>query len=201
MSTSAKSAINKDPACPDIQTVHRFGKQYGYMICGTGIPHIVHLSGLPFITSLARPLKSSGEKVSKNCRYLTLSQISILLTAVTNTMSFSSPAYSFRFCGISNLPAPSNSIIVAPFKKYLRNDLTFGSKSFKLLICSKMGSQLFIGYNPKHFSKPRFMTKEPASSPVCFLSEAGRRNRPFASSVTSYSPRKPFIYKDLRQCF
>src|SRR5450432_4637290 len=201
MTTSAKGAINIDPVRPDVQTVHRFSKQYGYMICGIGIPHIVHLSDLPFITSLARPLKSSGEKVSKNCWYFTLSQISILLTAVTSTMSFSRPAYSFRFWGISNLPAPSNSIIVAPFKKYLRNDLTFGSKSFRWLIFSNMGSQLFMGYRPRHFSKPRFMTKEPASSPVCFLSEAGRRNRPFASSVTSYSPRKPFIYKDLKQCF
>src|SRR5450432_1823403 len=201
MAASAKGAINIDPVRPDIQTVHRFGKQYGYMICGIRIHHIIHFSGLPFITSLARPLKSSGEKVSKNCWYLILSQISILFTAVTSTISFSRPAYSFRFCGISNLPAESSSIIVAPFKKYLLNDLTFGSKSFNLLISSKMGSQLFMGYKPRHFSNPLFMTKEPSSSPVCFLSEAGRRNRPFASSVTSYSPRKPFIYKDLNQCF
>src|SRR5664279_5219313 len=112
MATSAKGAINIDPVRPDIQTVHRFRKQYGYMICGTGIPHIIHLSGLPFITSLARPLKSSGDKVSKNCWYFTLSQISILFTAVTSTMSFSRPAYSFRFCGISNLPAPSHSCLL-----------------------------------------------------------------------------------------
>src|SRR6185437_9208872 len=89
---------------------------------------------------------------------LVLSQISILFTAVTSTMSFSSPAYSFRFWVMSSLPAESSSIIVAPFKKYRLNDLTFGSKSFNLLISSKMGSQLFMGYRPRHFSNPRFIT-------------------------------------------
>jgi hypothetical protein len=31
------------------------------------------------------------------------------------------------------------------------------------------------------------------------LNPAGRRNRPFASTVASYSPRKPITYKRLYQ--
>ena len=41
------------------------------------------------ITSAARLLNASGEKESKNCWYLFLSQISILLTAETSTISLS----------------------------------------------------------------------------------------------------------------
>ena len=44
-----------------------------------------------------------------------------------------------------NLPAVSNSAIVAPFRKYLLNCRTSGSKSFNWLILAKMGSQLFMG--------------------------------------------------------
>jgi len=50
-----------------------------------------------FITCRARLLNASGEKDSKNCWYLFLSQISILSTAATSTISFSRPACSFRF--------------------------------------------------------------------------------------------------------
>src|SRR4030095_11984039 len=152
------------------------------------------------ITCCASWLNASGENDSKNCWYLRLSQISILFIADARTISFSKPACSFKLGGISNRPALSSSNTVAPFKKYLLNSRTLGSKSFSLLSSEKIGSQLFIGYRVKHFSNTLLMTNWfPSSSCSCFLKPAGRRNRPLASKVASYSPRKPIIYKDLYQ--
>src|SRR5690606_21591202 len=153
-----------------------------------------HHNQPPVITWLARSLNDSGENASKNSLYFTLSQISILLPAGTSTMSFWMPAYSFSVAGNNILPALSGSTSVASFKKYRLNCLTFGSKSFKALIFSAMGSQELIGYRLKHFSNPLFMTKRSVSpSTSCFLKPAGRRKRPFASTVASNSPRKPVI--------
>src|SRR5690242_13755439 len=148
----------------------------------------------PAITSLARSLNASGEKVSKNSWYLALSQISILSIAETKTISFSRPAYSIRFLGSKSLPAPSGLTCVAPFKKYRLNCLTFGSKSFNLPSSEKIGSQLAEVYKLRHFSNPRFTTK--TSVPLsgnCFLKPTGSRKRPFASRVASYSPMKPVM--------
>src|SRR3954470_19184124 len=99
---------------------------------------------------------------------------------------------------MSRRPAVSSSIRVAPFKKYLLNSLTLGSKSFNRLISLNMGSQLLIGYKLRHFSKPLLMTNRALlSSESCFLKPDGKRKRPFGSSVASYSPRKPIIYSYL----
>src|SRR5438034_3442309 len=152
------------------------------------------------ITSLARLLKSSTEKESKSWWYFLLSQISILLTADTSTISFCNSACSFKFGGTSRRPALSGSTVVAPFRKKRRNSRAFGSKSFSLLISAKSGSQLFIGYKLKHFSKPLLITKWSSSfSGNCFLMPAGKRKRPFTSKVASNSPRKPIIIRDLGQ--
>src|SRR5882762_5760189 len=149
MTATAEGTVDIDAFRLDLQTVQRFVKKHGYMIisaCLSVAARHHHCESPPgFITCLARLLNASGEKDSKNCWYLLLSQISILSTAATSTISFSRPACSFRFCGINNLPAESNSAIVAPFRKYLLNCRTSGSKSFNWLILVKMGSQLFIG--------------------------------------------------------
>ena len=57
-----------------------------------------------------------------------------------------------------------------------------------------IGSQLFIGYRVRHFSKPLEIMKRFSPSVSCFLKPAGRRKRPFASTVASYSPRKPIMW-------
>jgi hypothetical protein len=63
---------------------------------------------------------------------------------------------------------------------------------------SKIGSQFFIGYRVKQRSNPLLIKKLPVSpSGICLLNPVGRRNRPFASRVASYSPKNRIIYKEL----
>src|SRR3979411_1608099 len=141
MTTTPVGTINIYSVRFDAQGFDNFIQQNRYVVL---LSHF-YLSFFPSaITFFAMLLNASGEIESKSWWYLLLSQISILLTAATSTISFSKPACSFRLGGTSNRPAASGSTIVAPFKKYRRNSLTFGSKSFSLLISAKSGSQLFI---------------------------------------------------------
>src|SRR6187402_309652 len=126
MTAATECAVDIDAVRPYGQSVQCFLEEDRHMIGG-----VRHRDIPPgFMTCLARLLNASGEKDSKNCWYLVLSQISILSTAATSTISFSRPACSFRFWGTNNLPALSKSAIVAPFRKYLLNCRTSGSKSF-----------------------------------------------------------------------
>src|SRR5688572_25059222 len=118
--------------------------------------------------------------------------------ADATTISFSSPAYSFKLGGSRSLPAESSSTSVAPFRKNLLNSLTLESKSFKVLILAKSGSQLWRGYRVRHFSNPLLITNRVFSpSGSCFFKPAGRRKRPFVSRVDSNSPKKPVIFNGL----
>ena len=72
-----------------------------------------------------------------------MDQISILSTADASTISFSKPAYSFRFGGSKSLPAESNSTSVAPFRKYLLNSLTFGNSVFSFYRYYGLSSSIF----------------------------------------------------------
>src|SRR5206468_4506785 len=98
------SAIHINTISFNIKPSNCFTKQNRYMILLLQLI-IINYSLLiepPVITSLARLLNASGENESKNCLYLLLSQISILFTAATSTISFCRSAYSFRFGGTSN---------------------------------------------------------------------------------------------------
>src|ERR1700761_2525694 len=102
MAATAKGQIGIDAVGPDGERVKRLF-QKNRQVIGIGLAAILiarvrHDESPPgFITCFARLLNASGEKDSKNCWYLLLSQISILSTADARTISLSRPAWSFRF--------------------------------------------------------------------------------------------------------
>src|SRR5687768_5713508 len=98
MASSSECAINIYTFGFYLQAFNNLLQHYRHMI-NAFLHNQDALFCSPVITSFAKLLNASGEKVSKNCWYLVLSQISILLTAETSTISFSSPAYSIRFLG------------------------------------------------------------------------------------------------------
>jgi len=68
---------------------------------------------------------------------------------------------------------------------------TLGLKSFSLFIFSERRFHSSMGYKLRHCSKPLETTNSMlASFGNCFLKPAGKRNRPFASMESSYSPIK-----------
>src|ERR1700761_3639415 len=141
MTAASKGAVDVTTSRSDPEVVEGFLQQDGEVI-GTLLVMKGGCQGKGppgFITCFARLLNVSGEKDSKNCWYLALSQISSLSTAAVRTISLSMPACSFRFWGMSKRPAESSSTIVAPFRKYLLNCRTSGSKSFSWLILAKIG--------------------------------------------------------------
>src|SRR5580658_7463425 len=147
MTATPKGAVEITTSWSDPEVVECLLQQDGEVI-GTLLVMLGGCQGKSppgFITCFARLLNFSGEKDSKNCWYLDLSHISILSTAAVSTRSLSRPACSFRLKGIRRRPAESSSTMVAPFRKYLLNCRTSGSKSFNWLILAKIGSQLFIG--------------------------------------------------------
>src|SRR5258708_4989054 len=126
VAATAKGQIGIDSVGPDGESIERLFQEnrqmIGILLLAVLVARLRHEPSPPgFITCFARLLNASGEKDSKNCWYLLLSQISILSTAAASTTSFSRPACSFRFWGINNRPAESSSTIVAPFRKYLLN--------------------------------------------------------------------------------